>query len=91
MIGYNKSFKYILAFILANIMIKVLPFYFLYNTKVVKQDYYAIGLVVFVYLAWLKMNNRNIYKFFMEYITPSDSGRKSFLITRTINKLLGEQ
>ena len=90
MFAYKKSFKYILAFVLANILIKALPFYFLYNTKVVKQDYYAIGLVVFVYIAWLKINNRNIYKFFIEYITPSDSGRKSFPITRTISMFLGE-
>jgi hypothetical protein len=88
---YNKEFNYIFAFILANILMKILPFYFLYKTKVTRQDYYAIAISIFVYITWLKINNKNIYKFFIEYITPSDEGRKSFHITRTFDKLLGKR
>lgn len=91
MFAYKKEFSYIFAFVLANLLMKILPFYVLYKTKVNQQDYYAIIIIISMYIAWLKINNINVYKFFIEYITPSDEGRKSFHITRTIDKILGKK
>jgi hypothetical protein len=91
MFAYKKEFSYIFAFVLANLLMKILPFYVLYKTKVNQQDYYSIIIIISMYIAWLKINNRNVYKFFIEYITPSDEGRKSFHITRTIDKILGKK
>jgi hypothetical protein len=88
MLTYQKSFTYIFAFVLANLLIKGIPLYMLYRRKTHTIDLYVMLFSVFVYCCWLKMNNKNIKRFFMEYLTPNENGRKSFPITNVIYETL---
>ena len=80
--------EYVLAFLIANIFIKFIPLYFLYSHKTTTEDVYAMIIALIVYFGWLKINDKNIYKFFIEYITPSDTGRKSFPISNLVTNIM---
>ena len=90
MIYYKKNAEYILAFLIANTFIKFLPLYFIFGDKTTTEDIYAMIIALIVYFGWLKMNDKNIYKFLIEYITPSDAGRKSFPISNLITNIMAK-
>lgn len=86
MFQYKKSAKYIAAFVIANILIKVIPLFTIWKTKTHINDvYFFFGLVV-IYICWLKINDINLRDHFIDYITPSNVARQKFLISRTIYK-----
>ncbi len=84
MVSYSKSFAYIFAFVLANLLIKGIPIYFLYGIKTSRIDLYVILFAMAAYCLYLKMNGINIWQFIVEYLTPSENGRKSFPVTNFI-------
>ena len=90
MLSYQKSFFYIFAFVLANLLIKGIPIYMIYNRKTRPIDFCVMLFSVLVYYCWLKMNNKNVKRFFMEYLTPNENGRKSFPITNWIFESLNK-
>jgi hypothetical protein len=80
MFAYHKSFAYISSFLLATLILKGIPIYTIYKRKTTYTDVFLmIGLVV-LYLCWLKTNDKNLKRFFIEFVTPDVNGRKSFPI-----------
>lgn len=90
MLRYHKSFSYILAFIFANILMKGLPLYTIYNRKTTEMDVSVMMSSVVLYAFWLKVNNKNLYRFWIEFITPSANGRKAFPMVGSIQTILSK-
>jgi hypothetical protein len=55
------DFYYIFRFIFINFWIKVLPIYFIWNTKIRTIDVVYSFILFVIYLAWLYLNNQTIY------------------------------
>ena len=88
MFAYHKSFAYICSFLLATMILKGIPIYTIYKRKTTNTDMYVmIGLIV-LYLCWLKFNDKNLKRFFMEYLTPDENGRKSFPINNFFYQIM---
>jgi len=90
MVLYHKSFSYIFAFILANLLIKGLPLYTIYNRKTTDMDAIVMMSSVVLYAIWLKINNKNLYRFWIEFITPSANGRKAFPMVSSFQAILSK-
>jgi hypothetical protein len=91
MFAYHKSFAYISSFIIATLLLKGIPIYTIYKRKTTKTDICVmIGLVVF-YVCWLKMNDKNLKRFLMEYLTPDENGRKSFPINNFFYQIMSSK
>jgi hypothetical protein len=50
---FKNSFYNILFFISVNVVIKVIPLYFLWNTNILRKDIYASIGIFSIYLVWL--------------------------------------
>ena len=87
---YYKSISYIIAFIMANLLLKGLPLYVIYSAKTTAEDVYVLFIFVVLYAVYLKLNNKNIYRFFVEFMTPSVNGRKSFPVINPLQALLSK-
>lgn len=90
MLLYHKSFSYILAFVIANILMKGLPLYTIYHRKTTDMDVSVMMSSVVLYAIWLKINNKNLYRFWIEFITPSANGRKAFPMVGSIQSVLSK-
>lgn len=90
MVLYHKSFSYIFAFILANLLMKGLPLYTIYNRKTTDMDAIVMMSSVVLYAIWLKINNKNLYRFWIEFITPSANGRKAFPMVSSFQAILSK-
>jgi hypothetical protein len=90
MVLYHKSFSYIFAFILANLLMKGLPLYTIYNRKTTDMDAIVMMSSVALYAIWLKINNKNLYRFWIEFITPSANGRKAFPMVSSFQAILSK-
>lgn len=88
MFAYHKSFAYIFSFILANLLLKGIPIYTIYNRNTTISDLCVMAFMIVLYIGWLKFNNKNIKRFFIEYLTPSENGRKSFPITNFFHQIM---
>jgi hypothetical protein len=42
------------------IILKILPLYYIYNTKFQIKDVYLTFFIIIIYILWLKLNNTNI-------------------------------
>ena len=73
---------------MANILLKGIPIYTIYNRKTTTTDLCVMGGLIVLYIGWLKFNHKNIKRFFMEYITPDENGRKSFPITNFFHQIM---
>lgn len=90
MLVYRKSFSYIMAFIIANLILKGVPLFTIFGRKTTKEDVFAMVLSVAMYTLWLKLNNKNLYRFFIEFMTPSVNGRKAFPVINSLQTLLSK-
>jgi hypothetical protein len=90
MVLYHKSFSYIFAFILANLLMKGLPLYTIYTRKTTDMDAIVMMSSVVLYAIWLKINNKNLYRFWIEFITPSANGRKAFPMVSSFQAILSK-
>ena len=88
MFAYNKSFAYIVSFVMANLLLKGIPIYTIYEKKTTRSDLLVMGFLVVLYICWLKFNHKNIKRFFIEYITPDENGRKSFPMTNFFHQIM---
>ena len=87
MLYYNKSFGYIMSFLMASMLIKAIPIYYLWDKKTTQTDMYLMWLSVVVFFGWLKLNGVSIRRFISEYLTPDENGRKSFPVTNVIYQI----
>lgn len=60
MILYCSSIKTIVFFIMINIVIKVIPYYYLMNSIIKLHDVYATVLLFFIFILWLQINNESL-------------------------------
>ena len=76
---YLKSKMYmVVRFIIITILIKVLPLYYLWNTKIRSIDvFFSIALFV-MYLGWLYINNYSIYTIY-EMIYNSQTSNSTYI------------
>jgi hypothetical protein len=88
MVAYAKSFAYISSFLLASMLIKGVPIYFLWDTKTTQTDILAMFLSVVVFICWLKINRVSIRRFISEYLTPDENGRISFPVSNVIYQII---
>jgi len=56
MIYYKNAFIYILLFVVANFIIKVIPIFLMRNVSIKMRDYYAGAGLFVVYNIWLHIN-----------------------------------
>jgi hypothetical protein len=56
MIYYKNSFIYILLFVVANFIIKVIPIFLMRSVSIKMRDYYAGAGLFVVYNIWLHIN-----------------------------------
>ena len=57
---WGKSIKSIIIFIIINVIIKILPFYYLRNESYILTDIYFTFGLFFVYNIWLYINNQTL-------------------------------
>jgi len=88
MFAYSKPFAYIFSFVVASLLLKGIPIYTLYKRNTTTTDLLVMGFLFVVYIGWLKFNDKNLRRFFLEYITPDDNGRKSFPITNFFHQIM---
>jgi len=44
-------------------LLKIIPLYTIWNTKITQKDLYFTGFVIIVYLLWMFTNKKNTYDF----------------------------
>jgi len=62
MIFYKNSIVNIWLFVIVNFFIKILPLYMVRGTRVRKSDIVFSFALFFIYIAWLIMNDVDLYK-----------------------------
>jgi len=63
MFYYNTKFNLIFLFIIMMFLLKIIPLYTIWNTKITQKDLYFTGFVIIVYLLWMFTNKKNTYDF----------------------------
>jgi len=53
----DLSVRYISLFVIIQIIIKFIPYLFLYKTHMLKRDYYATFSIFIIYLIWIYAND----------------------------------
>jgi hypothetical protein len=61
MIYYNTYLSVIILFICGLFIIKILPLYLIWNTKIKWQDILFTFFLFFIYIIWLYINNKSLY------------------------------
>jgi hypothetical protein len=57
----------IFSFITMMILIKIIPLYYLYNTKIHLIDIQTMFILLICYFLWLRNNNQPILKYIIDY------------------------
>ena len=60
MLLYGTSIKTIVFFIIINIFIKVIPYYYLIKSIIKLRDVYATILLFLIFILWLQINNESL-------------------------------
>lgn len=87
---YQASVSHILFFLLANLLLKGVPLYVLFGKKTTDGDVIAMCFVLALYILWLKVNNKNFHRFFVEFIAPVKNDRKAFPVVSPFQTLLSK-
>ena len=61
MIYYNTYLSVIILFICGMFIIKIIPLYLIWNTKIKWRDVMFTIILLFIYISWLYINNVTIY------------------------------
>ena len=72
----GASINGIALFLIINCIIKVIPLYFVWNTKITNDSILSTLLLFVIYLLWLKVNNVNGYKTYNNFINSFISNKK---------------
>ncbi len=70
MIKYKLPVKYIIVFLLGNSILKFIPLYSIWDTKIVSDDVVATVILFIAYEMWLRLNGTNILQQYID-ITSS--------------------
>lgn len=66
MIYYKTYLSVIILFILGMFIIKIIPLYLIWNTKVKRKDILFTFILFFIYTIWLYINNKSFYYLYNE-------------------------
>jgi len=61
MIYYNTYLSVIILFICGMFIIKIIPLYLIWNTKIKWKDVIFTFILLFIYISWLYINNVTVY------------------------------
>jgi hypothetical protein len=63
MFYYNTKPRLVFLFFIMMFLLKILPLYSIWNTKITVNDIYFTGFVFLVYLLWMFINKQNSHDF----------------------------
>ena len=63
MIYYKTKIQLIVAFFIMMVILKLLPIYTIWNTKIRFQDILATFVLFLIYLFWVFMNKKSMFGF----------------------------
>ena len=90
MIIYGTKSRIIYLFIIGMLLIKIIPTYTLYNTKIHTTDIYATIYLFICYLCWLKFNNQKITRFFTDIKDLIFNNKNITPAMKTLDKFLSQ-
>jgi len=59
MIYYNTKYRIIFLFFIMMFLLKIIPLYTIWNTKITLNDIYFTGILFIIYLVWMFINKQN--------------------------------
>jgi hypothetical protein len=65
---HKSSLFGIIIFIILTILFKLIPLWFLKNTIITSNDIIISFILLFIYLFYVNLNNKNVVKIYYEYI-----------------------
>jgi hypothetical protein len=63
MFYYNTKSRLISLFLIMVFLLKIIPLYIIWNTKISINDIYFTGFVFIIYLLWMFINKQSTYDF----------------------------
>lgn len=81
---FNYSLKQFIIFSIVFIVIKIIPYISIRNTKIKKQDIIFSILLLLLYLLWININNISLYKITIEL--NKDNGPFTKIIDNYISR-----
>ena len=81
---FNYSLKQFIIFSIVFIVIKIIPYISIRNTKIKKRDIIFSILLVLLYLLWININNISLYKLMIEL--NKDNGPLTKIINNYISR-----
>lgn len=63
MIYYNTKSRLIFLFFIMMFLLKIIPLYTIWNTKIRLDDIYFTGILFIVYLVWMSINKKTFNDF----------------------------
>jgi len=67
MIIYNTSKKLILTYFIMVCLLKVIPLYTIWNSKIIEKDIILTGLIFLIHIIWLFINKKDTIKLINNY------------------------
>jgi hypothetical protein len=81
---FNYSLKQFIIFSIVFIVIKIIPYISIRNTKIKKRDIIFSILLLLLYLLWININNISLYKITIEL--NKDNGPLTKIINNYISR-----
>jgi hypothetical protein len=77
MIYYKNSISHIITFLILSFIMKIIPYLYMKNDIITRNDTINSILLVILYFLWLHINNVNIIEFLKNYISGIKSNNSN--------------